>query len=125
MTCKSALERVRFLVNSRTVNSRVVVVCKLKSTRGEHCSLLHLALPVFFDLNWNLGHSVELDRRVLVEDGLVNAAAWSGIDKDDDVASTLTDVFEGIVRVPGHSLGPRLLLSQHFLSQVDGRAGDS
>ena len=86
---------------------------------GEPCSLVHLALPLVLDLNWDFGDPVELDGGVLVENGLVDAAAGCDVDEDDDVASALTDVLQVVVGVSGHGLGPRLFLSQHLLSQVD------
>lgn len=86
----------------------------------ELCSLLHLALPLVLDLNRDFGDSVVLDGRVLVEDGLVDAAPWGDIDEDHDVACALTDVLQVVVRVLGHSLGPGLFLSRHLLREVDG-----
>jgi len=86
----------------------------------ELCSLLHLALPLVLDLNGDFGDSVVLDGRVLVEDGLVDAAAGGDVDEDDDVACALTDVLQVVVRVLGHSLGPGLFLSGHLLGEVDG-----
>jgi len=60
-------------------------------------SLKHPGLPLVLDFNWDLGDPVVLDGRVLVEDGLVDAAAGCNVDEDDDVACALTDVLEVVV----------------------------